>query len=49
MRKKIKDSMNVQKEERVEDSLELLMGGEEGEMVEALILIKGVGGKLIFS
>ncbi|CAJ2637781.1 hypothetical protein L195_g044963 [Trifolium pratense] len=26
--------MNVQKEERVEDSLELLMGGEEGEIVE---------------
>jgi len=26
--------MNVQKEERVEDSLELLMEGEEGEVVE---------------
>jgi tRNA A22 N-methylase len=37
--------MNVQKEVRVENLLELLMEGEE----EALILIKGVGGKLIFS
>ena len=26
--------MNVQKKERVEDSLELLMEGEEGEVVE---------------
>jgi len=25
------------------------MGDEDGEIVEALILIKGVGGKLIFS
>jgi len=41
--------MNVQKEERVEDLLELLMEGEEEAIVEALILIKGVGGKLIFS
>ena len=31
---KIKDSMNIQKEERVEDSLERLMGGEKGEIVE---------------
>ena len=29
-RRKIKDSMNVQKEEKIEDSLELLMRGEEG-------------------
>jgi len=33
-RKTNKNSMNVQKEERVEDSLELLMEGEEGEVVE---------------
>jgi len=26
--------MNIQKEERVEDSLERLMGGEKGEIVE---------------
>jgi len=47
--KKIKDFMNVQKEERVEDSLKLLMRDEEGEIVEVLILIKGAGWKLIFS
>ena len=41
--KKIKDFMNVQKEERVEDSLKLLMRDEEGEIVEVLILIKGAG------
>jgi len=40
--------MNVQKEERVEESLKLLMEGEEEAIVEALIFIKGVGGKLIF-
>ena len=33
-RRKIKDSINVQKEEKVEDSLELLMRGEEGAIVE---------------
>jgi len=33
-RRKIKDSMNVQNEEKVEDSLELLMRGEWGEIVE---------------
>jgi hypothetical protein len=29
--------MNVQKEERVEDSLELLMEGEEGEVTDSLL------------
>jgi len=37
------------KKERVKDSLELLLEGEEGEMIEALILIKGVEEKLFFS
>jgi len=32
--KKIKDSMNVQKEEKVEDSLELMIWGEDGTIVE---------------
>ena len=34
LEKKNKNSMNVQKEEKVEDSLELLMRGEEGAIVE---------------
>ena len=34
---KIKNSMNVQKEEIVEHSLELVMGGENGEIVERKI------------
>ena len=33
-KRKIKDSMNVQKEEKVEDLLELLMRGEEWTIVE---------------
>jgi len=34
LREKNKNSMNVQKEEKVEDSLELLMRGEKRAMVE---------------
>ena len=33
-RRKIKDSMNVQNEEKVEDSLKLMARGEEGTIVE---------------
>jgi len=33
-RRKIKDSINVQKKEKVKNSLERLMRGEDGEIVE---------------